>query len=716
MTPASNGTNSSEIHMEHYKLLIEKLPKMKFPKITNNKKISYYNVEAGFDIETTSTNTDDGTKVAFMYKWMVGIGFNSQVYYGNTWEEFVELCTNLQETLNLTEKNRFVIYVHNLGYEFQFMRKYFKWEGVFALSERKPIKALCSLGIEFRDSYVLSGYSLANTAKNLTKHSISKMVGDLEYGLIRTNKTPLTENEVKYCVNDIQIILAYINEQIEQCGNISLIPMTNTGRVRKYVRDMCYYRTADGGKAGKGQYYRYRKIMEDLTLDVPTYTQLKRAFMGGFTHANAKYSGLLLEDVTSIDFTSSYPSVMVSEKFPMTRFKTVEIESLGHLDSLCKEYAVIFDVMLGNVTSKVTQENYISESKCRNISNAKVNNGRIFSADSLTTTITEVDYDIMRACYTWDDISVANVRYAVKGYLPKAIIESILKLYQGKTELKDVAGSEVEYLHSKGMLNSIYGMCVTDVVKDETSYVEEWTVDKPDIEKTINDYNKSENRFLSYAWGIWVTAYARRNLWTGILAIGDDYIYSDTDSLKMLNYQSHQGYIEWFNAQIIEKMNDMCVHYKIDKQLLRPKTKDGVEKTLGIWDYEGTYPRFKTLGAKRYMVESKGKLTLTVAGLSKRNGIEHMTEVAGGDFDKVFEMFDDSLHIPAEKTGKMTHSYVDDEISFKVTDYLGVETQVDVLSGIHLESCEFTLALSDKYVEFVKNSQSGYIFNGGKFQ
>ncbi|WP_442514418.1 hypothetical protein, partial [Pseudomonas promysalinigenes] len=61
--------------------------------------------------------------------------------------------------------------------------------------------------------------------------------------------------------------------------------------------------------------------MDDLTIDKDTYIQLKRAFMGGFTHANANYSNKVLTDVSSVDFTSSYPSVMISEQFPMSRFK-----------------------------------------------------------------------------------------------------------------------------------------------------------------------------------------------------------------------------------------------------------------------------------------------------------------------------------------------------------------------------------------------------------
>ena len=49
-------------------------------------------------------------------------------------------------------------------------------------------------------------------------------------------------------------------------------------------------------KSSKGKYLRYRKIMNDLQLTPETYT-FARAFMGGFTHANANYTGKVAEDV-----------------------------------------------------------------------------------------------------------------------------------------------------------------------------------------------------------------------------------------------------------------------------------------------------------------------------------------------------------------------------------------------------------------------------------
>lgn len=681
--------------------------------INTNKKVTYLNIESAFDIETTSY-INNGEKSAFMYIWMFGLGLGKDIFYGRTWEDFLDLAEKLQHYFGLNSNRRLVIYVHNLGYEFQFMCKYFEWENVFAINERKPIKALCSYGIEFRDSYILSGYSLANTAKNLTTHKVRKLEGDLDYSLIRHHKTQLTEKELGYCSNDIEIILAYINEQIVQYEDITKIPLTNTGRVRKYVKDACYYTSANHRKSNRGKYQRYRQIMSDLTLDKATYIQLKRAFMGGFTHSNPNHTGKTLENVSSIDLTSSYPTVMLADKFPMSRAKELNITTVEELKKAMSLYCLVFDLKLEGLRNTLKYESYISESKCFKMVKPVINNGRVYDAEMIQTTITDVDFNIIEKVYEWDKISIANVRGFVKAYLPKSIIESILNLYEDKTTLKGVEGKEVEYLLSKGMLNSVYGMCVTDVVKDEHKYNETWGVERVDVDEKIDEYNKSRNRFLYYPWGIWVTAYARRNLWTAILNVGNDYIYSDTDSIKMLNFDSHKTYVEKYNNHVGKKLADMMAHYKLDVEKLAPKTIQGKSKPLGVWEFEGNYSHFKTLGAKRYLVRENGEFHLTVAGLSKKNGINHMVNICDGEPEKVFNIFNDALYIPADKTGKMTHTYIDSEKEMFIVDCDGVEERVLTLSGIHLEPCDFTLSISEQYNQFLRAISSGYIFTGMK--
>ena len=167
---------------------------------------TYINIECGFDIETTSMYHGE-EKVAFMYAWVFGI--KDKIYRGRTWEDFLLLCEKLQEHFELGEDRVLTCYVHNLAFEFQFMRKYFEFSEVFSMDSRKPIKALSHYGIEFRDSLVLSGMNLENLAKNLTSHTIDKKVGDLDYSLIRHSETELTEQEWGYIESDVLIILYY---------------------------------------------------------------------------------------------------------------------------------------------------------------------------------------------------------------------------------------------------------------------------------------------------------------------------------------------------------------------------------------------------------------------------------------------------------------------------------------------------------------------------
>ena len=677
--------------------------------------VEYLNLESGFDIETTSTYVEND-KFAFMYLWAFGIGENTDFFvYGRTWEEFQELISFLSNELNLSPERRLVVYVHNLGYEFQFMRKYFEWTEVFAIDERKPVKAVIEQGVEFRDSYILSGYNLENTAKNLQSHSVKKLVGDLDYKKIRNSKTTITDQELQYLENDVIIVLYYINEQLKMYGKITKIPVTNTGRVREYVKDNCYNEKGKSGyKSSKSRSRNYRYIMENLTLTDDEYSKLKWCFMGGFTHSNAYYTNKIVNDVDSVDFTSSYPSVMIAEKYPMGKgFKPTKEDILKNgYEYYLNKFCCMIGIGFRNIKNKFLNDSYLSDSKCKIKGDKLINNGRVFNAEYLTTYITDVDYWVIKNCYEWEQVEFFDLTCYPANYLPKPIIESVLELYKNKTVLKRVKGKEVEYLLSKGMLNSVYGMTETDIIRDNILYDNEWKTESVNNVDEIEKYNNKKSRFMFYPWGIWITAYARRNLWTGIFAMGDDYIYTDTDSIKFKNFEKHKSYIEQYNKMTEQKLIKALQYHRIDTNLLYPKTQEGKTKLIGVWDYEGHYSRFKTLGAKRYLYEENNELALTVAGLSKKNGINYMLEKANNDNTKVFEMFDDSLKIPKEETGKNTHTYIDSEKEYEITDYQGNTKMVKSLSGIHLEETEFTLSISDIYVKFYQMLQHGQMWKG----
>ena len=664
----------------------------------------YYNLAMSFDIETSSfyedkngviytnddyrklKNTVKADKKAIMYIWQFAIEEN--VIIGRTWNDFLYFCKKLYDYLNLKERY-IVVYVHNLSYEFQFICKWFNWVDIFADSERKPIKAMTDSHFIFKCSYRLSGYSLEVLANNLKSHNIKKMVGDLDYNLIRNSKTPITQEELKYCENDVLIVTSYIDEQINEFGNIEKIPLTQTGKVRRYVRKQCF------------QNKEYQYFIKELTIEKPEYMLLKNAFMGGFTHCNAMYTNKICQNVTSYDFTSSYPTVLISEKYPMSKGKEVYITTESELLNLIKNYCVLVDLQFTNIKTSFMYEQIISYSKCRNVKNPLINNGRVVQADTLTITCTDVDFLNIRDFYKWDNLKIGLCYIYEKNYLPKEFIKTILHLYKSKTELKGVDGKEVEYLHSKELLNSLYGMCVTSIVHDTVSFNgAEWTTENGNLDEELKNYNTDKNRFLFYHWGVWCTAYARNNLYTGIKECKDDYIYSDTDSIKIFNADKHQKYFEEYNKWIVQKLEKCLNYHNIPLDYISPKTIKGETKTLGIWDFDGFYTDFKTLGAKRYIFRKDDKISITVCGLSKKSGKEFIENQ-----EKPFLFFNDGMHVDCEHTGKMTHTYIDREIENVITDYLGNTAYYHEKSFIHLEKTDYLLSLSDMYIKYFMGVQ-----------
>ena len=657
----------------------------------------YFNVALSFDIETSSiyldkdlNSTDDteGIKCSNMYIWQVA--YNDSVIYGRYWKEFLTLVKKLHVKLQTSETRILPIYVHNLSYEFQYIYKMLPWDNVFAISERKPIYACTTFGIEFRCSYILSGYNLNTLANNLRNKTYSKMVGDLDYSLIRHNDTELTEKELGYCFNDVLIVTQYINEQMEDYGDVTRIPYTQTGKVREYVRNHCF----------KDKEYKY--FMKDLKLTVIEYKQLQRCYSGGFTHSNAINTGCVIDNVSSYDFTSSYPYVMLSEKYPMSSGKLVHIDSMEQVLELLENYCCLFSIHLDNVTPRIMTENILQFSKCYNVKKAIVNNGRIVSCDSCELVVNEVDFFNLCNFYDFEHITISDFYVYEKGYLPKPIIECILKLYGDKTSLKGVEGKEKEYLNSKEMINSVYGMCVTNTMKENIIFNDGvWGVDKTfNLAESVEKYNNDRKRFLFYPWGVWVTSYARKNLLNGVLSVGSDYIYSDTDSIKLTNRENHIDYFNQYNEQVKTKLKAMCKHYDIDYKLCEPETIKGIKKPLGVWDYEGTYTRFKTLGAKRYMIEKDGKHEITIAGLSK-NAVEYIEKESKESGIDIFTLFNNYMYIPDTATGKKTHTYVDTEYICYVKDYTGKVKKVMCKSGVHLSPCDFTMSIGDVYLDYL---------------
>lgn len=246
--------------------------------------------------------------------------------------------------------------------------------------------------------------------------------------------------------------------------------------------------------------------------------------------------------------------------------------------------------------------NFISQSKCNEIIKGVYDNGRVIKAESLTITLTDIDFYFLLETYDYKSYEIKESYYSVYDYLPKQFIEFVLEKYVNKTKFKNVEGMEVEYAKEKNKFNALYGMSVTNMIRDEVLYDNEtdWNEKELTNEQIIAKLNEEKKKaFLSFAYGVWVTAYARSNLLKNVIKLDEKVVYCDTDSMKL-----KEGYdknvIKDYNKFVINKLKYVSKLLDIPYEKFSPKDSKGEKHILGVFDNDGQYDEFITQGAKKY--------------------------------------------------------------------------------------------------------------------
>ena len=464
--------------------------------------------------------------------------------------------------------------------------------------------------------------------------------------------------------------------------NLYTFPLTSTGYVRR--------------DAKKAMSTVSISFVKNQLPDYEIYKMLREAFRGGNTHANRYYANYTLHNVHSADRSSSYPDVMCNCKFPISEF--YRLGDLPYKDVVKliekRNKALIMRVAITGIYLTRIDWGcpYLSISKCRHIENALEDNGRILSADYIETTLTDIDLRIVLQEYSFTDIRFFDVASSRYGYLPSPLISTICQYYHYKTELKNVPGQELLYMKSKNKLNSLYGMCAQDPVKQSILFINNNFQEQNEEEsKLLLENNKKA--FLAYQWGVWVTAWARYRLEEGIiLAHGDienpdspQFVYCDTDSVKYL------GDIDLtaFNRQrILDSKRSGA--YATDPA--------GITHYMGVYEKEHDMCEFRTMGAKKYVYRETpdDKLICTIAGVSKSLGGKEL-ESHGG-----ITAFHEGFTF--EEAGGLEAVYNDD-----INEVIDVDGHIlKITSNVVLRPSTYTLGLSADYKRLLTEVRYDY--------
>ena len=210
--------------------------------------------------------------------------------------------------------------------------------------------------------------------------------------------------------------------------------------------------------------------------------------------------------------------------------------------------------------------------------------------------------------------------------------------------------------------------------------------------KIIKKYllDKTNKRaFLNYAWGVWTTAWARWHLQVAIDVVdsksgGYCFVYCDTDSVKFIDDGtiSFDSYNQ--NRKDASESNGGTA-----------EDPEGNRYYLGLYEYEGTYKEFVTMGAKKYAyVDQDDKLHITVAGASKKKGAKEL-EKRGGikSFKEGFVFYEaggtESVYNDKPEISEL---YVDGHVQY-------------ITSNVLIRESTYTLGVTGEYRKILNNPQ-----------
>lgn len=619
----------------------------------------YRELVCAFDIEASRLKD---IEQAVMYIWQFQV--EDITVIGRTWEEYFLMLKRIKE--RLPEDAWLVIYVHNLSYEFSFLKGWYQFEvgEVFCTDDRKVLKCDMMGCFEYRCSYYLTNMSLD---RFLERYQVENRKLAYDYEKVRYPWTALSDDELDYCINDVKGLVQALKKMMAADeDNLLTIPLTSTGYVRRDVKEAMR-------KFNHAQ-------LHDMLPDAEVYRLLREAFRGGDTLSNRWNTDEVIENIHSVDIVSSYPASMLLRKYPMSKFVR---ENVSDFDRLFEagQRALLFRVTFVNIriADQFDGHLYLSRDKCRDVFRPTYVNGRVLQAESLDTTLTDVDFRIVKQRYAWDQMFITELWSAKYRMLPSMFRDVIKRYYKVKTELKGIGPDDDRYYfyeRTKAKLNSTYGMTVEDPAKDTIEFIDGLFVLRDDpLDGLLEAHNKKA--FLSYAWGVWCTAWSRLRLAEGINVVTSEgidemnFIYSDTDSIKYIDEVDFSA----FNNEAQEEAVEWGA-YAADQ--------DGVVHYMGVFEDEGyRLPnRFKTLGAKKYVIEEDGKMHITIAGVDKKAGAVEL-----GSIDNFVEGF-------TFKDAGGTEAVYNDNIRIRTKREGRV---LDIRDNVVIRPSTYTLGLTAEY-------------------
>ena len=615
----------------------------------------------------TSWNKDEENPIGWVYQWC--FSFQGNLVCGRTMTEMVTALTKIIEVNNINDERRISIFVHNLSYDYEYIKEHIK-EALndrfynLAVAKHKIISSVIN-GLLFKCTFRLTGKSLDAWSKELgTKHR--KLVGTVDYDEVHYQDSELTNTDWKYMWNDVIVLDESIDIQMKiHDDDLRSLPLTVTGYVRREAR---IHFAEDP---------QNRIPFLKMALSYEQYLMCKFEFSGGITHGNRFLAGKIVTvgeevsigktktTVTNIkhrDFASHYPSQQRCYQAPCSKFIPywnewcdTEPPTVEELLKMRKDKCLLIAIEIENlelrdrgITLPYAQACKFQEGKQGKIKTTE-DNGRLLKMEGKSIiVVNEIDLYWLYKQYKFE-YTIVKVERANKGAFPKWLIDTVDEFFYGKTAYKQQEKSleaqgfnedteewianHRELMISKGNLNGVYGMSATDLVREafEEDDNGEWTKQVHTTEEAtwlLRRYYDNRNSFMSYQLGCWTTANARNELMEFVELIGyDHFLYADTDSIFYITDDEIEDKIEERNKEFrdIDDANGYYIEYEGKRTYYNQFELEKEEIT-----------RFKFLHAKCYAYDLvNDEMKVVIAGVSKYGRNENSRVKELGSLEKL---------------------------------------------------------------------------------
>ena len=533
------------------------------------------------DFETT---TDENDCRVWAYA-LCEIGNPENFIYGNSIDEFMNFCANTKEN--------YKIYFHNLKFDGCFILDWINNNGFEYVEDKKQcedgtyttlitetnvfysIEVFFSVDrkghrknkVTFYDSLKILNFSVEQIAKDFSL-PIQKLT--LDYKAKREIGHELTDDEIKYIRNDVEIMARALEIMFEQ----KLTKMTIGSDALNYYKEMQPH---------------FKKLFPVLDNDIDG--EIRHSYKGGFTYLNPKYKEKQIQNGLVLDVNSEYPAMMHSMNnrllphgFP------VQFDGEYQYDAMYPLYIINFSCMFELKKGKIPSIQ-IKHSM------DYIQNEYLTSSKGLITdlTLTSVDFKLFLENY---NVSCLKFNGGYKFQATTGIFDDYIDFWtEQKIQAKKDKNSSL-YRIAKLMLNSLYGRFAIST----RSVLKKPFLSDDGIVKYI-DFKGKDRKSVYCAMSSFITSYGRDYIirssqkireWS-LNKYGEDfYVYSDTDSIHLRVKDEKED---------IEDLKKILV---ID------------DYKLGAWKPESTFKRGAYIRQKCYIEESyDGDLNVTIAGFPK---------------------------------------------------------------------------------------------------